>query len=349
MQKRTLQILLGVFAAAVIVFIAVTLTGKQPTTSTYSGMITQVSTSTDSLTIWSPERRTNIQMRLMDDTVFETAERKIEARYLRRGFKVQVDTVRQAKNQPLVARWVQVTQEPPVLVHTPLPNQAIASPVEIRGKARGTRYFEASFPVRITNSTGDVIARNSATADGNWMQEGFVAFESKLDFSNANNVGKSGTIVFEKANPSGRTENASRFSLPVRFVGTSTVDVFFGRDIVGTDVIDCSAVFGTERTIPKTKAVVRAALNELLEGPTEVEKKDSRYKTYIPKDVEIQRLELRDSTAYVDFNQALQEGVSGSCRVQAIRSQITRTLTQFPSVDDVEISINGETKGVLQP
>jgi spore germination protein GerM len=32
-----------------------------------------------------------------------------------------------------------------------------------------------------------------------------------------------------------------------------------------------------------------------------------------------------------------------------IREQITRTLKQFPTVDEVRIAVAGETEGVLQP
>lgn len=42
-------------------------------------------------------------------------------------------------------------------------------------------------------------------------------------------------------------------------------------------------------------------------------------------------------------------GNSGSARVAMIREQITRTLKQFPTVDEVRIAVAGETEGVLQP
>jgi spore germination protein GerM len=39
----------------------------------------------------------------------------------------------------------------------------------------------------------------------------------------------------------------------------------------------------------------------------------------------------------------------GSARVDMIRQQITQTLKQFPTVNEVRIAIEGETEGVLQP
>jgi spore germination protein GerM len=41
--------------------------------------------------------------------------------------------------------------------------------------------------------------------------------------------------------------------------------------------------------------------------------------------------------------------VGGSCRVAAIRAQITDTLKQFPPVDEVIISIDDRTEDILQP
>ena len=52
---------------------------------------------------------------------------------------------------------------------------------------------------------------------------------------------------------------------------------------------------------------------------------------------------------YVDFSKELGIGVAGSCRVEAIRSQITETLKQFKNVENVIISIEKETENILQP
>jgi len=41
--------------------------------------------------------------------------------------------------------------------------------------------------------------------------------------------------------------------------------------------------------------------------------------------------------------------MGGSCRVSAIRSQITQNLLQFPTIKNVIISVNGRTEDILQP
>jgi spore germination protein GerM len=60
-------------------------------------------------------------------------------------------------------------------------------------------------------------------------------------------------------------------------------------------------------------------------------------------------LTIEDGVAKVDFNEQLEYEVSGSCRVSAIRAQITETLKQFPTVKEVIISIDGRTEDILQP
>lgn len=129
---------------------------------------------------------------------------------------------------------------------------------------------------------------------------------------------------------------------------TMTVKVFFGNSILDPEVLDCSKNFSVERTIPKTLAVGRAALEELLKGPTEAEKADG-YFTSINPGVKIQKLTVEDGVAKVDFDKQLEFQVGGSCRVAAIASQIRETLKQFPTVNDVVISIDDRTEDILQP
>lgn len=127
-----------------------------------------------------------------------------------------------------------------------------------------------------------------------------------------------------------------------------TVKVFFGNSIFDPEVLDCSKNFSVERTIPKTLAVGRAALEELLKGPTEAEKNEG-YFTSINPDVKIQSLTIEGGVAKVDFDKQLEFQVGGSCRVGAIASQIKETLKQFPTVQEVIISIDGRTEDILQP
>jgi len=89
-----------------------------------------------------------------------------------------------------------------------------------------------------------------------------------------------------------------------------------------------------------------ATLNELLEGPTSQEEGEG-IQTAIDEETQLISLEIEEEVAYADFTSELD--VSGSAWVMLIRSQIEETLMQFESVDEVVISIEGETEDVLQP
>lgn len=126
-----------------------------------------------------------------------------------------------------------------------------------------------------------------------------------------------------------------------------TVEVFFNNSKLDPE-ISCNKVFPVEREIPKTQAVARAALEELLKGATDVDKEQG-FSTSVNPDVKIQSLSVENGVARVDFNEQLEFQVGGSCRVSAIRAQITQTLKQFPTVNSVIISIDGRTEDILQP
>lgn len=126
-----------------------------------------------------------------------------------------------------------------------------------------------------------------------------------------------------------------------------TVKVFFNNSEMDPE-FSCNKVFPVERVISKTQAVARASLEELLKGASDEEKAEG-YLSSINSGVKIQSLSIENGTAKVDFDEQLEFQAGGSCRVAAIRAQITETLKQFPTVNDVIISINGRTEDILQP
>lgn len=125
------------------------------------------------------------------------------------------------------------------------------------------------------------------------------------------------------------------------------VKVYFNNSKLDPE-FSCNKVFPVDREIVKTKAVATAALEELLKGPTEDEKAQGFF-TSINPGVKIQKLAIKNKTVSVDFDKQLEFQVGGSCRVLAIREQITKTLSQFPTVENVIISVDGRTEDILQP
>lgn len=102
-----------------------------------------------------------------------------------------------------------------IRLDTPVPQALVRSPLEIRGEARGTWFFEASFPVKLLDASGHVLAQTHADAQGEWMTEAFVPFHARLEF--AAPAAQSGTLVLEKDNPSDLPQNAGELRVPVRF------------------------------------------------------------------------------------------------------------------------------------
>lgn len=117
----------------------------------------------------------------------------------------------------LFIRDIQATSTPSNLlrVFEPSPNAEIESPVTVRGEARGQWFFEASFPLYVVNANGERIGEGYAEAEGEWMTTEFVPFVGTVVVTNP--VTTTGTLVLEKANPSGLPEHASEIQIPVRF------------------------------------------------------------------------------------------------------------------------------------
>ncbi|MDO8601163.1 MAG: GerMN domain-containing protein [bacterium] len=234
-----------------------------------------------------------------------------------------------------------------IRVASPKPNALVSSPLEVTGQARGNWFFEASFPVFIYDSNGKELGVVPAQAQSDWMTTDFIPFRAILEFEIPKT--KEGVLVLKKDNPSGLPANDDELRIPVRFnpVETIKVKAYFNNSIMDPE-ISCSKVFPIEREIPKTQAVAMAALEELLKGPTDLEKGQGFF-TSINTGVKIQKLTIENKVAKVDFDEQLEFQVGGSCRVSAIRAQITQTLKQFSTVDSATISINGRTEDILQP
>ncbi len=107
------------------------------------------------------------------------------------------------------------------------------------------------------------------------------------------------------------------------------------------------------RTGPYTTGTAKQALNSLISN-TRVSDLESEFSwvsgetntfTFIGKKSIIKSLTIKNKIAYVDFKklELLDEDISiGNCKsVSLLKEQITRTLTQFPTIKDVKITING--------
>lgn len=102
-----------------------------------------------------------------------------------------------------------------IYVTTPTVNAAVGSPLAVSGTARGTWFFEASFPIKLVDANGTVLGTGIGQAEGEWMTEEFVPFHATISFAKPTTI--TGTLILEKDNPSGLPEYDQKIEVPVVF------------------------------------------------------------------------------------------------------------------------------------
>ena len=140
------------------------------------------------------------------------------------------------------------------------------------------------------------------------------------------------------------------FSIPVSFnlISGQKVKIFFSNISKDPELKNCESTYPVIRhTSDKNPSL--SAIISLLVGPNKEEKMQGYFTNLPLRVIKINNFEIKKGVVYVDFSKELGIGVAGSCRVEAIRSQITETLKQFKNVENVIISIEKETENILQP
>jgi hypothetical protein len=277
----------------------------------------------------------NTKVTQVDGNVVDTA-------YLHKSYKINAGLLKGAK-ETFYAEEIKILTEPNIIVSQPTNQAEIGLPALIKGEAR---VFENTFSYRIKDAQGKILMENNAMTNASDAGQ-YGQFEISANYPQPET--NNGTIeVFEYSAKDGSEIN--KMTIPVVFkpVESITVKVYFSNDKKDPEALDCANVYNVDRRIPKTEAMARLALTELLNGPYPAEKQEG-YLTNINQGVKIQSLTIENEIAKVDFDKTLEQAVGGSCRVLAIRAQITETLKQFPSVKEVVISIDGRTEDILQP
>lgn len=228
-----------------------------------------------------------------------------------------------------------------IKIENPRPNQLITSPLTIKGQARGTWFFEASFPVRLLDGNGKEITRAIATAKSDWMTEEFVPFEAVLTFTNPNT--EIGILVLEKDNPSGLAELSDELRIPVKFSNNiSKIKLYYyneKRDQEISENILCSAdaILPTEREISLSQTPIQDTINLLLLGNVTQAEKEAGFTPMFPLEgVTLINADLKDGTLILKFNDPLNKTGGGSCRVGLLWNQIVKTAKQFEGVQNVK-------------
>lgn len=219
-------------------------------------------------------------------------------------------------------------------------NGMIASPLAIKGKARGFWFFEASFPIKLYDENGKLLAAAIAQAQGDWMTENFVPFSAELKFEISKT--KKGVLVFEKDNPSGLPENADELRIPILFsteeAQTRTIKLYYYNPELDKDEsgnIKCSrdGLVAVEREISITKTPIQDSVKLLLLGGLTNEERSRGISTEYPlKGFLLKSASLKDGILTLEFNDPDNKTVGGSCRVGILWFQIEATAKQFSEV-----------------
>lgn len=103
-----------------------------------------------------------------------------------------------------------------IRVNTPSPNQTVSSPLTVTGEARGNWFFEASFPIVVTDWDGRIIGQGIAQAEGEWMTTEFVPFKSVITFTvDKDAYSNRGSLILRKDNPTGLPEYDDALEIPI--------------------------------------------------------------------------------------------------------------------------------------
>ena len=104
----------------------------------------------------------------------------------------------------------------------------------------------------------------------------------------------------------------------------------------------CAQVFGYQKEIDTRYNTDEInALVSLVE-PISNEDNSNGMLQVIPADTRLRRLGIVDTTATAEFNAPLADPTNGECDLEARHAMITQTLLQFPDIDEVIITVDGQ-------
>ena len=123
---------------------------------------------------------------------------------------------------------------------------------------------------------------------------------------------------------------------------TMTIKVYFLNTINDPDLDDCQDVKPTERKIPKTTGVAKAALEELFKGVTPEEEKKG-FVSFSPEETSgiLKSINIKNGAAYINFDKIVYKKL-GSATTSCgggFFSSIEATLKQFPTIKKVFYAI----------
>lgn len=224
-------------------------------------------------------------------------------------------------------------------------NQLVGSPLVVKGSARGTWFFEASFPVELVDGNGKRLTIKPAQATENWMTENFVPFNVTLTF--ATPVTSTGTLILHKDNPSGEASRGDSLRIPVRFKAQveRTVRLYYynptlDKDVQGNTLCSSKGLVFVVRSIPVTMTPLQDTLHLFLKGELTSNEKNQNITSEFPlASVALTKANIdANGRLTVYLADPLRKTSGGSCRTSVLKAQIEATARQFPEVKTVVFS-----------
>jgi len=145
----------------------------------------------------------------------------------------------------------------------------------------------------------------------------------------------------EKANPNTNQDNSSSNTTSNandNQSGSSPVSQETREVILYFSDADGQYLQAEKREIPKTESIARQTVEELIAGP-----QDSDLLPTIPSGTILDDINIRDGLCTVDFSSELCDNYSGGLQDEELTVySIVNTLTQFPTINEVRIWVDGQ-------
>jgi germination protein M len=143
----------------------------------------------------------------------------------------------------------------------------------------------------------------------------------------------------ENPSPTGSKPRPTTSTTPTTSPSSTPSETPTGSLTVQVWLTQGEHLFLATRTQAATVAVGRAALTQLLQGPTSAER-DAGVGTTIPAGTELIDLNIQDGVATVNMNGTYDDG-GGSLSMRTRLAEVVYTITQFASVQGVQFQLDG--------
>jgi hypothetical protein len=227
----------------------------------------------------------------------------------------------------ITARTVRAEDVTRIKIVSPVANAITTSPVIINGFVK-TSDEKIYWRVKDQNNAVQLSGFNAVSG----IAGGYSSFTSEIFLPALEATNFSLEIFVKEKN----TEvDLQTVSLNLLSTEKSEFDIFFSNDRLNTTRA-CDIVFPATRVVAQTSAVGRAALLEILNGPSDAERYDD-YRSSLPPGTAVSTFVINRGIATVTVSKNFNS--LGACEKQRATEQIRQTLLGIGLVDDVVIEV----------